>query len=176
MSCTADVTYNEFTSELGNAIFHPRAASYKRLARARTAKARDVIYYIPAAKTFLIGQVSVEPPAGVFELPQSDLLTSVDILHFVGRFVEASDVLLNKIVDLIEANDFHALDNLIEEMARSSAGACDDNQLARLLNVLALTVKWGTRLPNRQSLADSYRRQIAARFGAEAANDAVSRL
>ena len=176
MTCTADVTYNELTSVLGNAICHPRAASYKRLARARSAQVRDLIYYIPAEQRFLIGQVSFMPPAGIFEPPHSQVLASVDALHFAGRFIEASDLLLSEVVDFIEAGDFHALDNLVDEMARSGAAALDDNQLARTLNVLALTVKWGVRLPNRQSLVDLYRSQFESRFGAEAAADAVSRL
>jgi hypothetical protein len=109
------------------------------------------------------------------------VLVEVSKRHRDGRVVTAADVLLHYLVDLLDEGEMSTLNGLLGSLRaslydRRDADLYDDRGLARLHNVLALTLRGSDKLPARAALRSAYRDAVARREGTAAADDAIGSL
>jgi hypothetical protein len=109
------------------------------------------------------------------------VLAEVNKRHRAGQVVTAADTLLHYLVELLDEPDTTTLNELIGALRaslydRRNADLYDDRGLARLHNVLALTLRSADKLPARAALRTAYRDAVERREGTDVANDAVRLL
>lgn len=107
------------------------------------------------------------------------ILDKVNEFHRNQEYTKATDTILDFIVDCLDTNDMGTLDALMELMIRDlqvEASIYDEFVFARIINVLALTVKYDGALENRQKLKTAYAYRIESMEGALAGQRAIKYL
>lgn len=109
------------------------------------------------------------------------ILLQVRARHLTGQVVAAANILLTYVVSLLDDDNMFALNELLGSLRssmkdRSDQVLYDTRGLARIHNVLALTLRASVRLPARDALRTEYRDAVARREGIAAADDATALL
>lgn len=110
-----------------------------------------------------------------------ELLTEVNQLHRDRKFIKAADILLDFLICLLEEDRMSDIDELLSLLkitlrSTKDEDLYDDNGLARIHTILALTLRSSQRLPLRTSLRTAYRDVVQRREGKEASMRAVKHL
>ena len=113
------------------------------------------------------------------ELVTHSLLQSVNTMHRNGEYIQAADHVLDFVVTCLDTNNMPVLDRFVSRLAANlneEKEMYNDRGLARVINVLGLTLKASASLKGREALKAAYRSHVAALEGAEAARSAVAFL
>ncbi len=119
------------------------------------------------------------PPIEIMQPDAQMVLSTAFELHDSGKFLEAADVMLNFIVDQLDAGDMHAINEMLRLQTRNLLERPEyygSRGLARVHNLLALTYRHDANLASRSSLRSAYQTTVAASEGEAAARNAVANL
>ena len=111
--------------------------------------------------------------------PASQVWQTVGLYAKQARNAKAADILLDFVLACLDNHNFKNLDSLIGIMADDAAGEAvsrDPQFLARVINVLGLTLRYADHLSNRSALRAAYRDRVTEAEGTPAAEMAVEYL
>ena len=111
----------------------------------------------------------------------SEILLEIHRLHRDGKFIKAADSLLDFFVLLLEEDRMSDIDELLSLLKTSlikseDRDLYDNNGLARIHTMLALSLRTSQSLPSRKSLRSAYKDMVQEREGREVAQNAVRHL
>ena len=109
------------------------------------------------------------------------LLAEIHQLHHSSHYIKAADTLLDYLVTLLELDRMTDINELLSLLQVSLCTTTDidlydDNGLARIHNVLVLSLRFSHHLPARNSLRAAYKKVVEHREDRIAANRAVKYL
>lgn len=116
-----------------------------------------------------------------FISPATAVVSDVAKLHRAGTVIGAADTLLHFLVEQLDEGDMATVNLLLGALRasvydRANTDLYDFRGLARIHNVLALTLRSADKLPARAALRTAYRDAVTRSEGPAAADSAVALL